>query len=261
MDTSMSDSSGPPSKKSKSDVKAGAEQVGQGLQVVIPRAVPHVFNNNFTVRLTYSDTYNLGFEAWGGSYDYRWALNSIYDPDQTGTGHQPLGRDLWASMYDYYAVLSTDYYIELYNGAVDSITYTAAGTSAQRVNGCVATILPSTNATDITNLSTGVAFPAVEMKHTQSKALWPEDSISFSGTLTPADFLVDAKDSDTDTTWTAVGSNPAVTRWLGLGLNSCTASSLAGASEAPWINVQAFVKFDYTVQFTQVNQTLRAVPS
>lgn len=31
-------------------------------------------------------------------------LNSLYDPDYTGTGHQPLGFDQWASVYDKYYV-------------------------------------------------------------------------------------------------------------------------------------------------------------
>jgi len=33
-------------------------------------------------------------------------LNSTYDPDNTGTGHQPLYRDTYAAIYDQYAVVS-----------------------------------------------------------------------------------------------------------------------------------------------------------
>jgi len=33
-------------------------------------------------------------------------INSIYDPDSTGTGHQPLYRDTYAAIYDQYAVVS-----------------------------------------------------------------------------------------------------------------------------------------------------------
>lgn len=34
-------------------------------------------------------------------------VNSLYDPDLTGVGHQALGRDTWAGIYDYYKILET----------------------------------------------------------------------------------------------------------------------------------------------------------
>ena len=33
--------------------------------------------------------------------------NSIYDPDATGTGHQPLGHDEWSLFYNHYVVTSS----------------------------------------------------------------------------------------------------------------------------------------------------------
>lgn len=34
--------------------------------------------------------------------------NSIYDPDYTGTGHQPMGHDEWSTLYNKYCVLAMD---------------------------------------------------------------------------------------------------------------------------------------------------------
>jgi len=38
-----------------------------------------------------------------GSYVFR--ANGIYDPNYTGTGHQPMGFDQWAALYNHYVVL------------------------------------------------------------------------------------------------------------------------------------------------------------
>lgn len=42
-------------------------------------------------------------------------LNSLYDPDRSGVGHQPLGRDEWASWYNRYRVYKVDYIITMTN--------------------------------------------------------------------------------------------------------------------------------------------------
>lgn len=57
-----------------------------------------------TVRLRYVETYNL--TAAGANIGNYWAFraNSIYDPDYSYGGHQPMGRDVWASIYSEYRV-------------------------------------------------------------------------------------------------------------------------------------------------------------
>jgi len=52
-------------------------------------------------------------------------LNSLYDPDRSGIGHQPLGRDQWATWYNRYRVFKVDYVIE-FNNLDDSQAATVA---------------------------------------------------------------------------------------------------------------------------------------
>ena len=260
-DSNMSESVSTGTQAGTSSAKQGANEVGKGLQVTIPRAIPHGYNNNYTVRLTYADSFNVALTNAGGGEEWAFRTNSIYDPDYTGNGHQPLMRDLWASQYDYYTVLACHYHIELYNCAVDTITATATGSFAQRVGAITANLLPSTNLTDIANVGGGYPYPSSEMKNVQTKVIWPENWVTFEGTLTPGDFIVDAKDADDDTTWTAVGSNPAVPRYLGIGLNAFNSSTFSGQNKAVYSNIQIFVKLQYDVQFTQLNQSLRSTAS
>lgn len=65
------------------------------------------FPDTLVTTLRYVD--QRGFDAGAAadtSYTYR--LNDIFDPDFTGTGHQPMGYDQLAAVYNRYQVLSSD---------------------------------------------------------------------------------------------------------------------------------------------------------
>ena len=255
MDTTMSEAT---SNKRK---REGAEQVGQGLEVTVPRNVPHLYNNTYTVRLTYADNFRHDIAQNGSaSAAQTFRMNSIYDPDITGTGHQPILRDLWASQYDYYAVLLCDYKIRMYNAHGESVTFTAVGTNAQKIGAVNVSLLKcTTNAADYS--ASGLIHPIAEQKNVETRFLVPEDYTEFSGSLTQGDFMVDAKDADSDPTWTAVGSNPAIARSFGYVISPAQWAGLTGVSEVPYSSIQVQVIIDYTVQFTQMNQSLRAISS
>lgn len=57
-----------------------------------------------TVNLPYSARIGLS-SGLGAPAFHLFNLNSIFDPDQTGTGHQPLGHDEWANFYKRYQVI------------------------------------------------------------------------------------------------------------------------------------------------------------
>lgn len=66
---------------------------------------PTPFSNTKTVTLKYSDTqvYN---PTLGGIVTNIYRLNSCFDPDQTGVGHQPRAFDEYMNLYERYEVLS-----------------------------------------------------------------------------------------------------------------------------------------------------------
>lgn len=64
------------------------------------------FPSNRVVRMRYVDSLSHTVANIPGSNQrYIFRANSIFDPDYTGTGHQPMGHDQWNQFYDDYIVI------------------------------------------------------------------------------------------------------------------------------------------------------------
>jgi hypothetical protein len=72
------------------------------------------FPDKMITTLRYHD-YNSLSSTTGVVANYLYRLNSVFDPDFTGTGHQPMYRDLLANIYDHYAVIRTKAIIKFVN--------------------------------------------------------------------------------------------------------------------------------------------------
>lgn len=248
----------------QTDARMGAQEAGEGLKVTIPRAIPHGYNNNYTVRLTYADTFRQDVTcaiAGGNSKFQIFRANSIFDPDYSGGGHQPLFRDMWASMYDHYCVLACHYTIRVWNAGVEGVTWTAVNPFKNNLSPLNVTFLTTTDVTDF--VDSAMIGPIAEQKNAVTKYALPgaEHMTEFVGTLTPGDFIVDAKDADDDNTWVAQGSNPNVSRFFGIGISPMNQTFPAGITPTPIASAFIQVILHYDVQFTQVNPSLRHVQS
>lgn len=67
----------------------------------------NVFPDVALVKLPYTDTRT--FTSTTGVVNRYSFLNSLYDPDKSSGGGQPLGRDQWASLYEKYNVVGMAY--------------------------------------------------------------------------------------------------------------------------------------------------------
>lgn len=63
------------------------------------------------VRMPYYQNYSSD----GTTLEHVWNLNSIFDPDHTGTGHQPYGHDTFETLYNRYVVTKVEYDIRPYS--------------------------------------------------------------------------------------------------------------------------------------------------
>lgn len=86
---------------------------GLPIQSGLPRTkkVRMRYSTNLTVN---SDTDSVCDLALFG---YRFRANSIYDPDSTGVGHQPMGHDQWHHFYESYRVENAWIEVEFMKGS------------------------------------------------------------------------------------------------------------------------------------------------
>jgi hypothetical protein len=79
------------------------------------------FPDKMLTKLRYVDTYSVTITA-GSIGKQVMYLNSVFDPDNTGVGHQPLYRDTYAAIYDQYAVVKVSCTVKFMNLAgADSV--------------------------------------------------------------------------------------------------------------------------------------------
>jgi hypothetical protein len=86
------------------------------------RFQPKVFGfpDRLLTTLRYNDVYAITSTSGSTATQiFRW--NSIYDPDYTSAGHQPLYRDTFASIYDHYAVVKARVHIRYTNNSASTV--------------------------------------------------------------------------------------------------------------------------------------------
>lgn len=91
-------------------------KMGGPSRTIVPSIRGMPFADRYFVKLRYCDDRNLSIPAstvTATGHSYR--INSLYDPDLTGVGHQPFGRDQIAQFYNKYRVFGVKYKWTLWN--------------------------------------------------------------------------------------------------------------------------------------------------
>lgn len=204
-------------------------------------------------------TSNNIFGPWGTSHNISVGASP---------SHQPNQRDFWATAYGFYRVEALDYEITVINCTQVTQTFTTPGTFVNAINAgdAVITLQKSLALGDTTatnnyakweqKVSNNVVLCSVG-KHASSHGI--SNSHVFRGTLNPEDFDMDVTTTAQDETWTAIGSNPAVPRYLMLSgepLNPTNTVALL-----PEIGCTILFNLTFTVQFAGYNTSLRQTPS
>lgn len=69
------------------------------------------FAQRYITKMKYAEQVQVTGPGLGGLAAFRFNLNSIFDPNQTGIGHQPYGHDTMAGLYNRYRVIKCNYVI------------------------------------------------------------------------------------------------------------------------------------------------------
>lgn len=75
--------------------------------VAVPRVYPNGFPDTMVQRMRYSSNVRLTPAAAASVASHLYVCNGIFDPDYSGTGHQPYGHDIMQSIYKNYMVLAS----------------------------------------------------------------------------------------------------------------------------------------------------------
>jgi len=86
---------------------------GPRTNAVVSRSSP--LPDRFFTKLRYSDAYTITYAGFQVPVQYLFRVNSIYDPNETGSGHQPLGHDEFLQLYNRYRVYGCKYTITFSN--------------------------------------------------------------------------------------------------------------------------------------------------
>lgn len=202
----------------------------------IPKHIANQMSDYATYTLKYVELYPDVALSGGLKWYKQFRPNSIYDPNYSDTGHQPLGRDLLSGVYQYYRVLKADF----------SCSFSPSGKRASDNIFVHSYVVGDLVGTGQTYYPTAVETLG-ECKRGRCWLVAAENTVSsWDRTIYPGllDETIDTNgvtDQAQQSMWTPVGANPAEEQYYTIMLNT------NGANEACYVSV--LVQVTYTVQF------------
>ena len=169
-------------------------------------------------------------------------LNSIFDPDESSGGtKQPMGRDTWASIYNYYRVLKSSVSFHILNANDRTLTATNRDT--------VIAGLEWTDDTTATGTAQTVsAFQEEKQSITQmlpGAKEAPANLTTMSYTYSPQSWDYHVEGTGIEERWTPIGSDPAQTHRLALRFFPFASSDTGN------YDIEYVMRIVYTVQFRE----------
>ena len=234
-----------------------AEQPSDARKIeTIKRYAFRSYEDEVVVKMTYVDTVGTFYAIpTGTSGIYQYKINSIWDPDLTAIGGQPLGRDTWASIYNYYKVLEANVHVELVDLTHNTVTAVPGdGTSSPTYYGGMLDI----TANPPTGKRAWMEAATVNVNSRQQVFSTPQcynviasrgpNKIDINMKWTPDLFEKNVLQGGGDPGWNAVGGDPNIIEYFTLIASN---PNTTGNRFCTWVT-----KIEYIVAFKQVNKSL-----
>ena len=129
----------------KSKRKAGGRSrrvVRRSNRTALVNKTMNPFSQRYICKMKYAEQLTQTGPSLGGLTQFTMNLNSIFDPNRTGLGHQPYGHDTLQTLYNRYRVIKCNYVISgITTGATTSDQYSIiAALPANEVIGVAGTV-------------------------------------------------------------------------------------------------------------------------
>ena len=212
----------------------------------VPGRIANQMSDYATYTLRYTELF-AGVDI-SSNWTKQFRINSIFDPNYTDGGHQPMGRDLLATVYNYYRVLKTEISCELARPG-----YYSDG-NGPTFGFIEPVIIGDLVGTGVSTIPTNVAT----LGETKRGRCWlapSQDSVTkWDRTIYPGllDETIDtngATDQTLLSIWTPMGSNPAEEQYYTIMADVTTGNSNYAT---------VLVQIKYTVQFRCPNVDVTA---
>lgn len=230
-----------------------SEQYGDKVKIQnIWNRAPSAYEGEKIIVLPYAQYIQIA-AAVGVTAPQQYKINSTWDPDLTGSGNQPLGRDTWTNIYNYYKVLET--YIKV---SVTELTDDSTGAVGANQSPSLIGYMADITANPPSTLNSWIMASMVNNTNNQQvfSSIRTSDIINGRGSKTHVfTYKWDASQFDTsiiDNTkneWTPVGSDPANINYFSLVYYNPNSASATRT-------IMIHTEISYLVAFKQINRTL-----
>lgn len=216
--------------------RKGGPTIGRSRSVIVP-------DEQF-MKLKYNGVATMLISA-GSISNYIWSGNSVYDPDVSGTGHQPMGFDQWSAFYNKYTCFGSKITVEILN-----ISGATAG--AQNIQ---ATLMPlaSRVATSVPQSVTdiNVLYEYPYCQHKEGNIVGGASRLKFKSYMSTAKIDgVSKQKIAIDDNYTALISADPVNEWKWM-IAAQTADQSSGVTLKAIVTITYYVKMFDRIPLTQ----------
>lgn len=199
--------------------------VQRGPAIAVPRSG---LGNLIETKLVYAEKFSLTGGTLGTCGQYQFRTNSIFDPNLSGVGHQPLGYDQITPLFEKYVVTKMDYKINIVNGAASqAMMWCVNASDSTSTSGAIDQIIENGNAR--CGIISGYTGGSPTVKVTGTVLNWKLSGASYD------EYVMD------DVNGASVGANPTDVNVLNISV--CDVATATGAT------VYALVELTYYTIF------------